>query len=44
MQIDQVVENTSFIYGAFKGVIGASLKNIDSLELTDGISEDVTDD
>ena len=39
-QIDRVVENTSGMYGDFKGVIGAALKSIDNLELTDGLSED----
>ncbi|MBT4361939.1 MAG: DUF2130 domain-containing protein, partial [Candidatus Marinimicrobia bacterium] len=43
-QIDRVVENTSGMYGDFKGVIGAALKDIDSLELSDGISEDDSDE
>ncbi|MBT5268223.1 MAG: DUF2130 domain-containing protein, partial [Candidatus Marinimicrobia bacterium] len=36
-QIDRVVDNTSGMYGTFKGVIGAELKEISSLELTDGL-------
>jgi hypothetical protein len=43
-QIDRVVENTSGMYGDFKGVIGAALKDIDTLELTDGLSEDDSDE
>ncbi len=39
-QIDRVVDNTSGMYGTFKGVIGAELKEISSLELTDGLDED----
>jgi len=36
-QIDRVVENTSSMYGDFRGVIGADLKEITSLELGDGL-------
>jgi hypothetical protein len=36
-QIDRVVENTSGMYGDFRGVIGADLKEISSLELSDGL-------
>ncbi len=36
-QIDRVVENTSSMYGDFRGVIGADLKEISSLELGDGL-------
>ena len=36
-QIDRVVENTSSMYGDFRGVIGADLKEISALELTDGL-------
>ena len=43
-QIDRVVENTSGMYGDFKGVIGAALRDIETLELTDGLAEDSTDD
>ena len=43
-QIDRVVENTSGMYGDFKGVIGAALKDIDTLELADGLSEDEADE
>jgi hypothetical protein len=39
-QIDRVVENTSGMYGDFRGVIGADLKEISSLELGDGLEED----
>jgi hypothetical protein len=39
-QIDRVVDNTSGMYGTFKGVIGAELKEISSLELTDGLDEE----
>jgi hypothetical protein len=39
-QIDRVVENTSSMYGDFRGVIGADLKEIASLELGDGLEED----
>ena len=42
-QIDRVVENTSGMYGDFKGVIGAALKDIDTLELSDGLDEDDPD-
>jgi hypothetical protein len=38
-QIDRVVENTSGMYGDFRGVIGADLKEISSLELGDGLEE-----
>ena len=38
-QIDRVVENTSGMYGDFRGVIGADLKEISSLELGDGLLE-----
>jgi hypothetical protein len=39
-QIDRVVENTSGMYGDFRGVIGADLKEISALELTDGLDEE----
>jgi hypothetical protein len=38
-QIDRVVVNTSGMYGDFKGVIGAALADIESLELGDGLAE-----
>jgi len=43
-QIDRVVENTSGMYGDFKGVIGAALKDIEALELGDGLSEENSDE
>jgi len=43
-QIDRVVENTSGMYGDFKGVIGAALKDIEALELGDGLSEGDSDE
>lgn len=43
-QIDRVVENTSGMYGDFKGVIGAALKDIDTLELSDGLEDEDTDE
>jgi len=43
-QIDRVVENTSGMYGDFKGVIGAALKDIEALELGDGLSEEDSDE
>jgi len=43
-QIDRVVENTSGMYGDFKGVIGAALKDIESLELSDGLDDEDSDE
>jgi hypothetical protein len=43
-QIERVLENTSGMYGDFKGVIGTALADIDTLELSDGIEEDESDD
>ena len=38
-QIERVLENTSGMYGDFKGVIGTALADIETLELTDGEEE-----
>ena len=43
-QIDRVVENTSGMYGDFKGVIGTALKDIESFELSDGLEGDDSND